>query len=124
MRETLRLPPALAAQQRLMPLPNPAIARIRLPSAALAPTNLQRAGGLPGKFNAARLLMAAYGFDNRGLSRSRLATVPNGASTDTNFARFLGNLHDYDVTLMLGNYSESRMNVRCEPGAYRVQQTR
>jgi hypothetical protein len=118
MRARLGLSPAPAAQQRLVPPPDPSLAHA-VPSNA---TGSQRGGGL-GLFNNTGLRMEAYNFDKRGLFT---VTLSDGSmwrqdANDTNFAHFGGRASNYAVALVAGEYGKSRLDVRGEPGPYVVE---
>lgn len=117
-RAELGLPPAAAAQQRLVPsitapLTAPAAA------AAAAPSH----DGI--RLFDDSLHMTAYSFDGHGLFTVTLSdgSVWKQNSNDTNFAHFSGAAARYPVSIIAGDYG-SRMDVRGEPGPYRVEQVR
>ncbi len=119
-RARLGLPPAPAAQQRLVP---PAMTSQALPlGAAAAP----QAGGVIGLFKDSGLQMASYSFDKRGLFTVTLSdgTVWRQDANDTNFAHFSARASDYPVTLIPGAYGKSRLDVRGEAGSYVVERVR
>jgi hypothetical protein len=134
MRAALGLPPALAAQQRLVPA-DPSRARGTLPAhaqAAMAPATVPAA---PGKdsaglfsnvFSGGGLHMASYSFDRRGLFTVTLSdgSVWQQDASDTNFAHFAGKASGYPVTLYPGDFGKARLNVRGEGGPYLVVRVR
>jgi hypothetical protein len=129
MRSELGLPPALAAQQRLVPPADPALARSAAPPSA-APVAAARPpsrdegifGGIAGGTS---LKMASYSFDKRGLFTVTLSdgSVWRQDTNDTNFAHFSGKASSYPVTVLHGDYGD-RLDVRGEPGPYRVVRVR
>jgi hypothetical protein len=136
MRAELGLPPALPAQQRLVPPADPALTRnvqppraqAALPQApAPAAPPAKDSGGLFGNmFSAAGLRMASYSFDRRGQFTVTLSdgSVWRQAASDTNFAHFGGKASDYPVALYPGSYGKVRMDVRGEGGPYLVERVR
>jgi hypothetical protein len=126
MRERLGLPPALSAQQRLVPPASPALAQPVPPKVATQPGAPPQTGGVLGMFNEKGLRMAGYSFDKRGLFTVTLSdgSIWRQDANDTNFAHFGGKASEYLVTLAPGEYGKSRMNVRGEPGPYLVERTR
>jgi hypothetical protein len=123
MRERLGLPPALSAQQRLVPPANPAAGQAQSPKTAAVTSPNE---GVLGMFNESGLRMAGYSFDKRGLFTVTLSdgSVWRQDSNDTNFAHFGGKASEYLVTLAPGEYGKNRMNVRGEPGPYLVERAR
>ena len=131
LRLRLGLPPAPAAQVRLVP---PA-ASSPLPQNATPPQagTMQstqasgNAGGVLGNlFGGDSLHMASYSFDRRGLFT---LTLSNGEvwrqdPNDTNYAHWSGKASNYPVTLVSGEFGKSRLNVRGEPGPYIVERVR
>lgn len=135
MRSELGLPPALPAQQRLVPPPDPSLARSVQPpraQAALPPTPAQPApakdsGGVLGSmFSGGGLHMASYTFDRRGLFTVTLSdgSVWQQDPNDINFAHFSGKASNYPVTLHAGDFGKTRMDVRGESGPYLVDRIR
>ncbi len=129
-RGELGLPPALAAQQRLVPPVDASLSRNVQPphaqAAPVAPTSVQPApakdSGLFGNmFSGNGMHMASYSFDKRGLFTVTLSdgSVWRQDAKDTNFAHFAGKPSDYTVTLHEGDYGRDRLDVRGE-GAYLV----
>jgi hypothetical protein len=125
MREKLGLPPALAAQLRLVPPASPAFTQTTLPKSATAPDTPRQGGGLLGMFNESELRMAAYSFDKQGLFTVTLSdgSVWRQYAHDINFAHFGGKASGYLVTLTPGDRGKRRMSVRGEPGSYLVERT-
>jgi hypothetical protein len=132
MRAELGLPPALAAQQRLVPPayyssrsapPPSAQAFIAAPPAApSAQTARNNDGMFDGVFAGGGLHMASYSFDKRGLFTVTLSdgSVWKQSNNDSNFAHFAGKAADYAVTLHPGDFGKARMDVRGEGGPYLV----
>jgi hypothetical protein len=125
----------LPAQRRLVPPPDPSLARSEQPprpQTALPPTPAQPAstrdsGGLFGSmFSGAGLHMASYTFDRRGLFTVTLSdgSVWQQDPNDSNFAHFSGKASDYPVTLHPGDFGKARMDVRGESGPYLVDRIR
>jgi len=139
LRAALGLPPALAAQQRLVPPVDPSLshnmappraqAALPPPPAALPPppaAPANNSGMFSGMFADSGLHMASYTFDRRGLFT---VTLTDGSmwkqdANDTNFAHFGGKPAKYAVTLHPGDYGRSRMVVRGEDGTYVVERIR
>ena len=134
MRAALGLPPALPAQQRLVPPVDPSLARNSQPpsaQAAMPPASVQPA---PGKengvfsnvFSGGALRMASYSFDRRGLFTVSLSdgSVWRQDASDTSFAHFGGKASEYPVTLYPGDFGKARMDVRGEGGPYLVVRVR
>jgi hypothetical protein len=130
LRVQLGLPPAPAAQVRLVP---PA-ASSSLPQSATPPqagtvqsTRAGNSGGVLGDlFSGSSLHMASYSFDRRGLFT---VTLSNGEvwrqdPNDTNYAHWSSKASDYPVTLVSGEFGKSHLNVRGEPGPYIVEMVR
>ena len=138
MRAELGLPPALPAQQRLVPpayyssrsVPPPSAQAVAPPPAPVPPAQPQSAtnkdGLFSGMFSAAGLHMASYTFDARGLFTVTLSdgSVWKQDPNDTNFAHFGGQASKYSVTLHPGDFGKARMNVRGEGGPYLVARIR
>ena len=140
LRAALGLPPALPAQQRLVPPVDPSLSRSMpppraqaalppppgaLPPPPAAPAN--NSGGMfSGMFTDSGLHMASYTFDRRGLFTATLTdgSVWKQDANDTNFAHFSGKPAKYAVTLHPGDYGKSRMVVRGEDGTYVVERVR
>lgn len=122
MRARLGLQPALASQQRLVPHSDPALAQSAPPRTSAAPATPQGGGVLDGLLTGSGLHMAAYSFDKRGLFTVTLSdgTVWRQNANDTNFAHFGGKASNYSVSVTSGEFG-SRMDVRGEPGPYRVE---
>ena len=83
-------------------------------------------GILGGLFGRDTLHMVSYSFDPRGLF---IVTLSNGEiwrqdPNDTNFAHWSGKAANYPVTLTTGEFGKSRLDVRGEPGPYRVERVR
>jgi hypothetical protein len=132
-RAELGLPPALAAQQRLVPPVDPSLARPLPPppaQGAMAPAQPPPArddGGLFGNmFSSGGLHMASYSFDRRGLFTVTLSdgSVWRQDPNDTNFAHFGGKASNYPVSLHAGDFGKARMDVRGEGGPYLVERVR
>jgi len=139
LRAALGLPPALAAQQRLVPPVDPSLshnmappraqAALPPPPAALPPppaAPANNSGMFSGMFADSGLHMASYTFDRHGLFT---VTLTDGSmwkqdANDTNFAHFGGKPAKYAVTLHPGDYGRSRMVVRGEDGTYVVERIR
>jgi hypothetical protein len=125
MRGALGLPPALAAQQRLVPPANPALMRNMAPpttmGAAPGASASKDAGIFGGLTGGASLRMASYSYDRRGLFTVTLSdgSVWRQDANDSNFAHFGGKPSNYPVTILHGDYGD-RLDVRGEPGPYRV----
>jgi hypothetical protein len=127
LRARLGLPPALDAQVRLVPpaaLPQATPPRADKPLAARQDGNSR--GILGSLFGAESLHMASYRFDPRGLFT---VTLSNGEAwrqdpNDTNYAHWSGKAANYPVTLTSGEFGKSRLDVRGEPGSYRVEMVR
>lgn len=136
MRAELGLPPALAAQQRLVPPADPALARSTQPPRAqiatapvAPPPPVSNNGGglLDNMFSGSTgLHMAAYSFDRRGLFTVTLSdgSVWRQDAKDTNVAHFAGNASEYPVSLHPTDTGEARMDVRGEDGTFLVQRVR
>jgi hypothetical protein len=125
MRSELGLPPALAAQQRLVPPANPALARSVAPPTASVATSSRDTGIFGGLGGGGALRMASYSFDRRGLFTVTLSdgSVWRQEANDANFAHFSGKASNYPVTILHGDYGD-RMDVRGESGPYRVVRVR
>jgi hypothetical protein len=127
LRARLGLPPAPDAQLRLVPPPasrQTPSSRAELPPAARQDGN--GGGILGGLFGRDALHMLSYSFDPRGLF---IVTLSNGEvwrqdPNDTNFAHWSGKAANYPVTLTAGEFGKSRLDVRGEPGPYRVERVR
>ena len=129
LRARLGLPPALDAQVQLVPpaaaaLPQSTPSRADMPPATSQEGN---AGGMLGSlFGGDSLHMVSYSFDPRGLFT---VVLNNGEiwrqdPDDTNYAHWSGKAANYPVTLTSGEFGNSRLNVRGEPGTYRVKRVR
>ena len=130
LRLRLGLPPAPAAQVRLVPpaASSPLPQSVTPPQAGTASTRAPgNAGGVLGSmFGGDSLHMASYSFDRRGLFT---VTLSNGEvwqqdPNDTNYAHWSGKASNYPVTLISGEFGKSRLNVRGEPGPYIVERIR
>ncbi|HEY2008292.1 MAG TPA: hypothetical protein VGH23_04850 [Rhizomicrobium sp.] len=140
MRAELGLPPALPAQQRLVPpayyssrsVPPPSAQAVVPPPVpvqpgSIPPQSASNDGGLfSGVFSGSGLQMASYAFDKRGLFTVTLSdgSVWKQDPNDTNFAHFGGKASKYSVTLHPGDFGKARMNVRGEGGPYLVARIR
>ena len=138
MRAELGLPPALPAQQRLVPpayyssrsVPPPSAQAVAPPPAPVqpgaVPPQTASNGGLFSMFSGSGLQMASYTFDKRGLFTVTLSdgSVWKQDPNDTNFAHFGGKASKYSVTLHPGDFGKARMNVRGEGGPYLVARIR
>jgi hypothetical protein len=128
LRAKLGLPPAPDAQLRLVP-PAPTLRQSAPSHADMPPAARQEgnSGGLLGSlFGRDTLHMVSYSFDPRGLF---IVTLSNGEvwrqdPNDTNFAHWSGKAANYPVTLISGEFGKSRLDVRGEPGPYRVERVR
>lgn len=128
MRSELGLPPALPAQLRLVPPAGPGARNMAPPSAApvaAAARSSKDEGIFGGIAGGTTLKMASYSFDKRGLFTVTLSdgSVWRQDANDSNFAHFSGKASGYPVTLLHGDYGD-RLDVRGEPGPYRVVQVR
>jgi hypothetical protein len=134
-RGELGLPPALPAQQRLVPPVDPSLSRnIQPPRAQASMTPVPPAQPAPagdsglfgGMFSSGGLHMASYTFDKRGLFTVTLSdgSVWRQDAKDTNFAHFAGKASNYPVTLHPGDFGKARMDVRGEDGPYLVERVR
>lgn len=129
LRAELGLSPARDFQIRLVPpavaaLPQNTPAHADMPRAARQEGN--NVGLLGDLFGKNSLHMASYSFDPRGLFT---VTLSNGDvwrqdANDTNYAHWSGKAANYPVTLTPGEFGKSRLSVRGEPGAYRVERVR
>ena len=77
-------------------------------------------------FGRESLHMVSYSFDPRGLF---IVTLSNGEvwrqdPNDTNYAHWSSKAENYPVTLTSGEFGKSRLDVRGEPGPYRVEKIR
>lgn len=111
-RAELGLPAAADAQQRLVPGMN-----------IVTPPPTAPAHGVT--FFDSSLHMASYSFDGHGLFTVTLSdgSVWKQDANDTNFAHFSGAASHYPVSIVAGEFS-NRMDVRGEPGPYRVERIR
>ena len=139
-RGELGLPPALPAQQRLVPPVDPSLSRSAPAPSAYAvtppmpaqpapvqPASANDNGGIFGTmFGGGALHMASYTFDKRGLFTVTLSdgSVWRQDANDTNFAHFAGKASNYPVTLHPGDFGKARMDVRGEDGPYLVVRVR
>lgn len=133
-RGELGLPPALPAQQRLVPPVDPSLSRAAPPPRAYAvapaapaqPAPARDKGLFGGMFSGDGLHMAAYSFDKRGLFTVTLSdgSVWKQDANDTNYAHFAGKASSYPVTLHPGDYGKARMDVRGEDGPFLVVRVR
>ena len=129
MRAALGLPPALPAQQRLVPA-DPSLARsippagvpAAAPAGSIQPAPAKESGMLSNVFSGGALHMASYSFDRRGLFTVTLSdgSVWRQDSNDTNFAHFAGKASSYSVDLHPADYGKARIDVRGEGGPYLV----
>jgi hypothetical protein len=131
LRSELNLPPALPAQQKLVPPRDPSLARSIQPPAAQAlpapqTTSAQQSTGLFSGIFASGLHLAAYSFDHRGLFTVTLSdgSVWRQDPSDTNYAHFGGKPSEYEVSLHPGDFGKVRMSVRGAEGLYMVQRIR
>ena len=117
-RAELGLPPAAATQQRLVP------AITAPPTAPATTTTAGRSHNGLNLFDDS-LHMTAYSFDGHGLFTVTLSdgSVWKQNPNDTNFAHFSGAASRYPVSIVAGEYG-SRLDVRGEPGPYRVELVR
>jgi hypothetical protein len=132
MRAELGLPPALPAQQRLVPpayyssrsAPAPSAQPVAPPPASVSPSP-SNDGLFSGMFSGA-LHMASYTFDRRGLFTVTLSdgSVWKQDPKDSNFAHFGGQASRYLVNLHPGDSGKVRMDVRGEDGTYLVVRVR
>lgn len=127
LRAELGLPPALAAQQRLVPPLDPSLARNIQPPAAQSPgePSQQSQGMFSGMF-AMSLHMVSYSFDRRGLFTVTLSdgSVWRQDPNDTNVAHFAGKPTAYAVSVHNGDYGKAKLAVRGEPGLFLVDRIR
>jgi hypothetical protein len=129
LRSRLGLPPALDAQVRLVPPPAPALPQSAPQLTNMSPTTRAESnsgGVLSSLFGRDSLRMVSYSFDRRGLFT---VTLSNGEvwrqdTNDTNYAHWSGKASDYPVTLVPGEFGKSRLDVRGQPGPYRVERVR
>jgi hypothetical protein len=126
LRARLGLPPALDAQVRLVPPASPQTTALRTDRTPAANQESNAADMLGNLFGKNSLHMTSYSFDPRGLFT---VTLSNGEvwrqdPNDTNYAHWSGKAAKYPVTLIPGEYGESRLDVRGEPGPYRVEKVR
>lgn len=133
MRAELGLPPALAAQQRLVPPVDPSLSRNVQPprgqvaAAPVPPAPTKDNGGLfASMFSGSGLHMMSYTFDKRGLFTVTLSdgSVWRQDANDTDFAHFAGKASNYLVTLHASDFGKARMDVRGEDGPYLVERIR
>lgn len=133
MRAELGLPPALPAQQRLVPPVDPSLGRNIQPprgqvaAAPVPPAPAKDNGGFfDSMFSGSGLHMASYIFDKRGLFTVTLSdgSVWRQDSNDTSFAHFAGKAANYLVTLHPADFGKARMDVRGENGPYLVERIR
>jgi hypothetical protein len=129
LRLRLGLPPAPAAQVRLVPTAASSLPPSATPAQAgtVQSTRAGNSGGVLGSlFGADSLHMASYSFDRRGLFTVTLSDgeVWRQDPNDTNYAHWSGKASDYPVTLVSGEFGKSRLNVRGEPGPYIVERLR
>jgi len=136
LRGELGLPPALAAQQRLVPPAYQAAPRYAPPPSAQAamppappPAQPASSGGglLDNVFSGSSgLRMASYSFDRRGQFTVTLSdgSVWRQDSNDTNVAHFAGKASEYPVSLHPTETGKARMDVRGEDGTFLVQRVR
>jgi hypothetical protein len=127
LRAQLGLPPALAAQQRLVPPASPYLTRSGPPPTAQAslpaqPAPQNQSGNLFSGLFGNGLHMASYTFDRRGFFTVTLSdgSVWQQDPGDTNFAHFAGKPAAYSVIVHSGDFGRSRLDVRGEPGPYLV----
>jgi hypothetical protein len=125
LRARLGLSPAPEAQVRLVPLARSTSAQS--PDRPPAVRQESNSGSVLGNlFGGTSLHMTAYSFDARGLFT---VTLSNGEvwrqdANDTNYAHWNGKAANYPVTLISGEFGVSRLDVRGEPGPYRVVKVR
>jgi hypothetical protein len=125
LRAKMGLPPALDAQIRLVPPVAPTSPQAAPTHADTPPTarrDANAAGMLSNLFGTDSLRMASYSFDPRGLFTVALSNgeVWRQDPNDTNYAHWSGKASNYPVTLISGEFGKSRLDVRGEPGPYRV----
>ena len=130
LRGSLGLPPALPAQQRLVP-PAQSATQIAPSSPTVAPVTrtASQNGGLLGRIfgtGAPELRMSTYTFDKRGLFTAVLSNgeVWQQDSNDTSYAHFGGRASDYVVSLTTTEFGGTKMDVRGEPGSFTVRRVR
>ncbi len=119
MRTRLGLPPAPAAQLRLVP---PASATSSTPpQATAAPT--RRNDSMFNLFSDSGLHMTDYSFDRRGLFTVTLSdgSVWRQSASDSNFAHFSAKASDYSVSVVEGEFGKARLDVRGEAGPYTIE---
>ena len=129
LRAQLGLQPALDAQIRLVPSAAAVSPRSVPPPGGMPPTAGREGssgGMLSSLFGGDSLRMASYSFDRRGLFT---VTLSNGEvwrqdPNDTNYAHWSGKASEYPVKLIQGEFGKSRLDVRGEPGPYRVERIR
>lgn len=128
MRTELGLAPALPGQLRLVPPASTGMGSMPPPSAApvaAARPSTKDEGIFGGLGGGTSLKMASYSYDRRGLFTVTLSdgSVWRQDANDTNFAHFAGKASNYPVTILHGDYGD-RLDVRGEPGPYRVVRVR
>ena len=127
LRASLGLSPALPAQLRLVPQAQPpqSLPQAAAPGLKPAPPG----SGLLGRMFGAdgpELRLSAYSFDKRGLFTVTLSDgeVWQQVANDTSYAQFGGNASDYIVSLTQGEFGDSKMAVRGQPGSFTVRRLR
>lgn len=121
LRASLGLPPAPAAQQRLVPGP------VVSPGPAPAAAQPRDSGFLAHMTGASSdLRMSAYSFDKRGFIT---VTFTNGEvwqqlPNDTSFAQLGARAANYAVFLTAEEGGTSRMNIKGEPGSFAMRRIR